>query len=148
MPHLAPLIALALLGQTVQPPPAACANMSFPIYFAHGGVSVSALARAVVAEAASQIAACSVRQVRLTAEDGAAEQNADARDLPRARAEAVAGALAAAGVDRRLILVSGASAADGPTPRPARVIVQIVLEPAAAPAPVPGRYMAAAGRQA
>ena len=124
---------------------AGCRDLSFPVYFAHGAAAVSGPAGQALAEAARQIAGCPLREVVLTPEAALAERNAPGPALADERLQAVATALAAAGVDRRLIRAAPDGSGGPQLPLPPQVTVEVrVQDGGAAPAQAPGRHLAAA----
>ncbi len=122
------------------PPPVACADFSFPIYFDTGSDQLTAPAREAIRYAALRVKGCKlgpVAVVGLADADGRARRNLV---LSRRRAVVTAEALAAAGLpaptfDIEALGEQGARTADGAEPlrRRTEVVIRASPPPAAPP---------------
>jgi outer membrane protein OmpA-like peptidoglycan-associated protein len=116
-----------------------CAPFSFPVYFSSGAV-VDAQARAVLTEAAGKVKGCVIESVTVLGLADATGQAGVNQRVSRQRADAVAAALAAAGLPRPTFSLeafgqSGALTPDG-TPEPLRRRAEVVVR---ASPPIPAR---------
>ncbi len=123
----------------IAPPPGACADFSFPIYFETGSATLPAAARQVVADALARLRGCVVTEVDV---EGLADADGSARTnlaLSRRRADSVARALMAGGLPRPSFDVEAAGQAGAITPdgrpEPLRRRTEVVIR-ASPPAPV------------
>ena len=137
---------LSACGQTraVKPGPGAppavaiCGDFSFPIYFS-SGAELDPQAKAVLAEAAAKVKGCRIDRVEVLGLADATGQARTNQAVSRQRAEAVAAALAAAGLPRPAFTVEAAGQAGALTaqgePEPLRRRVEVVIRSGPPPAP-------------
>jgi outer membrane protein OmpA-like peptidoglycan-associated protein len=133
-PRPAPTPARAAL-----PRPPVCAEFSFPVYFDSNSGQLTAAARSVVEDAADRVRGCAVGRVEVLGLADSVGASSANMSVSRRRAEAVAEALARAGLPRPSFSVgaagaSGALSPDG-TPEPLRRRAEVVIRASAPPSP-------------
>jgi outer membrane protein OmpA-like peptidoglycan-associated protein len=119
------------------PAPAVCADFSFPVYFS-SGAALDPQARAVLAEAAARVRGCRIEKVEVLGLADATGRAGPNMTVSRQRADAVAAALAAAGLPRPAFSVEAAGQIGATTPlgapEPLRRRAEVVIR-AAPPRP-------------
>jgi peptidoglycan-associated lipoprotein len=111
----------------------ACADVVFPIYFAEGSDALTSVAQQVIVSSVGQVRGCRIGYVNvlgLTDSAGPAAQNLE---LSKRRADAVAKALSAAGLQTPKFEVEGAgengAVTDSGAPVPLRRKTEVIIHP-------------------
>ena len=111
----------------------ACADITFPIYFAEGSDQLTPTAAQVIGVQAGVVRGCRIGYVNVIGLTDAHGRSADNLDLSRRRATAVAKALAGAGLPLPKFEVSGqgetGALTDGGRPVPLRRKTEVIIHP-------------------
>jgi outer membrane protein OmpA-like peptidoglycan-associated protein len=110
-----------------------CADVVFPIYFAEGADTLTPVAQQVIASSVGQVKGCRIGYVNVLGLTDAAGGVAQNLDLSKRRADAVAKALAAAGLQTPKFEVDGAgetgAVSDSGRAVPLRRKTEVIIHP-------------------